>query len=44
MSKNNLENNYRYFELDAFVIYIIFIVNMIVCSYLIYKGIKNTLC
>lgn len=31
-------------ELDAFVIYIICVVNMIICSYLIYKGIKNTLC
>ena len=31
-------------ELDAFVIYIICAINMIVCSYLIYKGIKNTLC
>lgn len=31
-------------ELDAFVIYIICVVNMIVCSLLIYKGIKNTLC
>ena len=31
-------------ELDAFVIYTICAINMIVCSYLIYKGIKNTLC
>lgn len=27
-------------ELDAFVIYIICVVNMLICSYLIYKGIK----
>ena len=31
-------------ELDTFVIYTICVANMIICSYLIYKGIKNTLC
>lgn len=30
-------------ELDAFVIYIICVVNMLVCSFLIYKGITNLL-
>lgn len=31
-------------ELETFYIYAICAINMIVCSYLIYKGIKNTLC